>query len=81
MRSLNPHDQIYFLQGNSPAHKSKLVQNWLKTKKNITLINLLCLLPDLSLIKNIWANIVSKWQKNDINTKEALVKHVGTVWE
>ena len=82
VRSLNPHEQIYLLHDNSPVHKSKLVQNWLKSRNDITVINWPSLSPDLNPIENIWARIVLKWQiGNCIKTKDALVKHVKNIWE
>ena len=46
VKSLNPHDQIYFLHDNLLVHKSRLVQNLLKNRKVITVINWLFLSSD-----------------------------------
>ena len=57
VRSLSLYDQIYLFYDNFLLHKNKLLQNWLKNRNHITVINWPILLPDLNPIKNMWANI------------------------
>ena len=74
VRLLNPSGKLYMIQDNSPIHKSKIVQNWIKSRKDIIVLIWTPLFPGLNYIEYLWAHMVGKLNPNNIKTKDTLIE-------
>jgi len=77
--SFDPPEQWYFQQDNAPAHKSKLVTEFLHGK-GITCLDHPPYSPDLNPIENLWAIMAREVEKEETNTVEKLRKAIGAAW-
>ena len=64
----------YFLQDNSPIHKSKIVMDWIENCEDLILIkNWPARSPDLNPIENLWAYMARKWDNNIQKSRKSVV--------
>lgn len=72
----------YFLQDNSPIHKSKIVMDWIENCEDLILIkNWPARSPDLNPIENLWAYMARKWDNNIQKSRKSVVNQAITIWE
>ena len=82
VRSIYPEPNIiYLVEDNSPIHKAKIVQAWLKERKDIIRLDWPALSPDLNIIENIWKLVVKDWDVTKKRSKQNLQDHVIKTWE
>ena len=79
LRAIYPkHEMIYSVKYNSPVHKAKIVQSWLKERKDIIRIDWPTLSPDLNIIENVWKLVIKDWdimkKSNKQNLKDRMIK-------
>lgn len=81
VRVTYPNEHIYFVHDNCSIHKARVVQDWLQTQNNVTIINWPPKSPDLNPIENLWGQIVLNWDPSDVRDKHNLRELVTTSWE
>jgi transposase len=79
-RKLYPTGEWYFMHDNSPTHTDHLVQEWM-VRKNIPLIIMPSLSPDLNPIENVWASMKETIRRRSFNDIDELKALVEEVWE
>lgn len=81
VRVAYPEGQIYLVQDNSAVHRSRIVQDWLKTQEDITVFKWPAKSPDLNPIENLWGQMVLNWDSSEIKSKKNLDEEVNKSWE
>lgn len=84
-RLLYPDGVLQMQHDNSPIHKCRLVQEWLRSQDDVAIIPWPPRGADMSPIENVWANVKrtmrANWPEPPTTTADALWQLVLAAWE